>query len=69
MNERDSAKTGTNTRAEIVDWIENKNGTAYVSSTASRAQVGVVTPAQGTKYLRTYADGQWNNNLLSLPHF
>jgi hypothetical protein len=31
-----------------------------------RSNVGVVRPVGGTPYLRTYADGDWNNNLLSL---
>lgn len=61
-------KTGDNTRAELVSWIENENGKAYVEDgRGNRADVGVVTPAYGAKYLRTYADGQWTNNLLALP--
>ena len=56
-------------RAEIVQWIEVDKGTAYVQQPGSkRATVGVVDPPVGAKYLRTYADGQYNNNLLSLPH-
>lgn len=61
-------KTGDNSRAEIVRWIEVDKGHAYIEQvTGQRATVGVVDPAVGEKYLRTYADGQWNNNLLSLP--
>lgn len=64
-----TSETGDNTRAEIVSWIENENGKAYVEDSGGhRANVGVVTPAYGSKYLRTYADGRWTNNLLSLPH-
>jgi Protein of unknown function (DUF3892) len=33
----------------------------------NRADVGVVTPTHGAKYLRTYADGVWTDNLLALP--
>jgi hypothetical protein len=62
-------KVDSSTKAVLVDWIENKKGTAHTGSGTSRAEVGVVTPAQGSKYLRTYADGKWNNNLLSLPRF
>ncbi|MCL1029344.1 DUF3892 domain-containing protein [Serratia silvae] len=36
---------------------------------ATSRYIGVVTPTNGPKYLRTYADGKWNNNLLSLPLF
>ncbi len=31
-----------------------------------RADVGVVDGPHG-KYVRTYADGKWNDNLLALP--
>lgn len=64
-----TAKTGDNTRAQLVNWIENEDGKAHVEDAAgNRAEVGVVEPAHGAKYLRTYADGKWTNNLLSLPH-
>jgi len=60
--------TGDNSRAEIVSWIENQNGKAYVEdSRGHRVNVGVVTPTYGPKYLRTYADGVWTDNLLALP--
>jgi hypothetical protein len=61
-------ETGDNSRAEIVSWIENKNGKAYVEDArGNRADVGVVTPSYGEKYLRTYADKVWTDNLLALP--
>ena len=63
-----TSKSGDNTRAQLVAWIENEGGKAYVEDGAGhRADVGVVTPAYGSKYLRTHADGKWTNNLLSLP--
>ncbi|MFE9776490.1 DUF3892 domain-containing protein [Streptomyces sp. NPDC005931] len=66
--EQASGKTGDNTRAQIVDWIENQAGKAYTSDRAGhRTEVAVVTPARGEKYLRTRADGVWTNNLLALP--
>ena len=58
--------TGDNSRAEVVDWIE-QGGKAYVQDGGNRVEVGVVKPASGDKYLRTYADGVWTNNLLALP--
>jgi hypothetical protein len=61
-------KTGDNTRAEIVDWIENQDGKAYVDEGGHRVNVYVRTPATGPKYLQTASDGHWANNLLSLPH-
>ncbi|WP_326837809.1 DUF3892 domain-containing protein [Amycolatopsis rhabdoformis] len=61
--------TGNNTRAGIVDWIENKNGKAYTEDAhGNRADVAVRKPAHGSKYLQTHADGVWTNNLLALPH-
>lgn len=63
-----TGKTGENTRAALVEWIENQNGKAYVEDSGGhRVNVGVVTPSSGAKYLRTYADGRWTNNLLALP--
>lgn len=63
-----TSQSGDNTRAELVAWIENEGGKAYVEDRAgNRADVGVVKPATGAKYLRTHADGKWTNNLLSLP--
>jgi Protein of unknown function (DUF3892) len=63
-----SGKTGKNTRVEIYDWIEEKKGSAYVSdSRNNRAQVGTRINANGTKYLQTYADQVWTDNLLALP--
>jgi hypothetical protein len=29
--------------------------------------IRVITPNHGEKYLRTYADGLWTDNLLALP--
>lgn len=59
---------GDNTREQIVNWIENQNGHAYVQDgRGNRVAVGVVTPQYGAKYLRTHADGKWTDNLLALP--
>tara|TARA_A100001391_G_scaffold108234_1_gene72683 strand:+ start:1172 stop:1465 length:294 start_codon:yes stop_codon:yes gene_type:complete len=67
LNE-ETGNTGTNTRLEMYDWIKNKNGYAYVtSSDGSRAKVGTAETASGTKYIRTYSNGKWNDNLLALP--
>lgn len=63
----ETKKTGENSRAEMVDWIEHKNGKAYVVQGGYRIAVGVVkvTPP----YIRTYADGVWTDNLIALPTF
>jgi hypothetical protein len=52
----------------MVKWID-EGGEAYVSTGYSRVSVGVVRPAYGQPYLRTYADGQPTNNLVNLPTF
>lgn len=62
-------EVGTSSKATLVDWIDNKSGTAYVGSGSQRVNVGTVHPQGGTPYLRTYADGEWTNNLLALPRF
>lgn len=63
-----NGKTGDNRTAEIVQWMETKDGKAYVEDqSGNRVNVGVVTPVHGSKYLRTYADRVWTDNLLSLP--
>jgi len=63
-----NGKTGDNSRAELVDWIEKENGKAYVEDRVGhRVDVHVVTPQYGLKYLRTKRDGVWSDNLLALP--
>ncbi|AXI78599.1 DUF3892 domain-containing protein [Peterkaempfera bronchialis] len=60
--------TGFSERAVLVKWIEDKVGTAYTDDgRGNRAQVFVRTSAHGVKFLQTYADGVWTNNLLALP--
>ena len=53
----------------VVANIENGTNTFFVIDAAGhRSTVGVVDPGNGRrKHLRTYADGDWNNNLLALP--
>lgn len=53
-------------KADMVSYVENGT-TAYVGTGSNRVEVGVVDASP--KYLRTYADGTWSNNLLSLPTF
>ena len=53
----------------VVASIEAGTNTFFVMDAAGhRSDVGVVDPGNGRrKHLRTYADGDWNNNLLALP--
>ena len=58
------------TREKVISSIEEKSNTFFVKDVISgkRSEVGVIYPGEGRlPYLRTYADGDWNNNLLSLP--
>jgi hypothetical protein len=58
--------TGKWTRQQVIDWIEGNTNTFYTRVGGNRANVGVVNGPNG-KYVRTYADGKWNDNLLALP--
>lgn len=63
-----TGKIGKNTRLEIWDWIKNQKGVAYVlDARGNKAYVRTRENANGTRYLQTYADEAWTNNLLALP--
>jgi hypothetical protein len=63
-----STNAGNNSTQELVTWIEQGGRASVVDPVGRQANVGVVSPANGRpKYLRTYADGVWTDNLLSLP--
>ena len=57
------------TREQVIASIDAKTNTFYVidPKTGRRAEVGVYRVAGKLPFLRTYADGDWNDNLLSLP--
>jgi len=56
------------TREQVIASIDAKTNTFYVVDpyTGKRSYVGVVRPTGRPAYLRTHADGDWNDNLLSL---
>lgn len=56
------------TREQVIASIEAKTNTFFVLDPIfrNRADIGVVRETGKLPYLRTYADGKWNNNLLSL---
>jgi hypothetical protein len=67
INEK-SQETGKSTRLEIYDWIKNKNGVAIVrDSGGNEVRVGTREHSNGSKYVQTYADRVWTDNLLALP--
>jgi len=55
-------------REKVIRSIETGTNTFFVIGPGGkRSEVGVVYPKDGRlPYLRTYADGLWNDNLLAL---
>jgi hypothetical protein len=56
------------TREEVIASIDAGSNAFFVADprTGKRSTVAVVRVAGRAPYLRTHADGDWNNNLLSL---
>ncbi len=52
---------------DAITGIEAKKYEFYVGSGRNRVRVVVATSRYGNKYLKTEADGEQPNNLLSLP--
>ncbi len=55
------------TKTEAIDAIESRRISFYTQVNGRRAEVGVFEQ-NNRKYLRTYADGYWDNNLEALPN-
>jgi hypothetical protein len=54
--------------AEAVQMVKSKACNFFVLSRfGNKAYAGVVEPADKAPYLRTHADGKWDDNLKSLP--
>ncbi|OGE82975.1 MAG: hypothetical protein A3B23_03200 [Candidatus Colwellbacteria bacterium RIFCSPLOWO2_01_FULL_48_10] len=67
VNEQTRA-SGISTLAEMVKFIEEQKGQAYVKNVFGKmAYLVVRTSPYGNKYVRTIYDGIETNNLLSLP--
>jgi hypothetical protein len=60
-------KKGENSRAQMVTWI-SEGGEARVRDGAGD-DVRVFVVDASPPYIRTYADGVWTDNLLSLPRY
>lgn len=54
------------TRQQVIDSIKAKTNTFHTMVGGKRADIGVVAGPTG-EYVRSYADGVWNDNLLALP--
>ena len=52
-------------KADVIASIKNKTNTFYTQVDGNRANIGIVQDPDG-EYLRTHADGKWNDNLLAL---
>ncbi len=62
----ESGKTGTSTRLVMYDWIK-EGGVAYVKDGfGNKAYLTTAETERGTKYVRTYSDRTWTDNLLAL---
>lgn len=59
--------TNVSSKSQMVEYVDG-GGSAYVEG-APRAFLHTVHPAGRTPYVQTKADGQWSNNLLSLPRY
>lgn len=64
-----NGKTGIVSREYSYSWIKI-GGKAFVKDEANDvAYVGTRENLNGTKYVQTYADRTWKDNLLALPRF
>jgi hypothetical protein len=54
------------TALNVVRFIESNQHRFYTREGNASAWVGVRTSAAGNKFLQTYADGIWKDNLLAL---
>ena len=54
------------TRQEVVASINQQTNTFFTLVGGRRANIAVINGPNGP-YLRTHADGAWNDNLLALP--
>lgn len=63
--------TGRSSRAEMVGWLERSttNKAIVGDYPTDYVYVGVVHPKNSDPYIRTYANKEWTDNLLSLPEY
>jgi Protein of unknown function (DUF3892) len=63
-----TGENGSSTREQLYDWLRNHNGVAYVLDRwGNKAFVYPRENASGTRFVQTYADNVWTDNLLALP--
>ena len=54
-------------REQVIAWIDARTDTFYTMAGGRRAEVRVVREPGRAPFLRTHADGYYNDNLLALP--
>ncbi len=60
--------TKHSTRPQMVQYLEDKNNSAYVKGSDGKvAYCYINKSAVGTRFLQTYSDQDWADNLLQLP--
>jgi hypothetical protein len=59
-------KTSINPRPDVVEWVDSGIRT-YVQDVSGQVNCRANVSQGGTRFLQTYADGRWTDNLLSLP--
>lgn len=58
------------TREQMVNFVNNNpNGSAYVYDVPTQKRVSIGAVNATPPYVRTYADGEWQDNLLSLEGY
>jgi hypothetical protein len=64
----ETGESGKSARVLMYDWLKNKGGVAYVfDKFGNKAFLYARENAAGTRFVQTYADNVWTDNLLSLP--
>ena len=61
-----NGETGVDEREAVIGYLERNNEKAYVAHGSDKNWCGIRNNGH-IKYLQTYADNKWTNNLLSLP--
>lgn len=64
-----NGETGKSTRLQVYDWLkQSTQNQAYVLDRfGNKASVYPRENANGTKFVQTFADKTWTDNLLALP--
>lgn len=63
-----NGQSGSSTREQVYNWLKSRNGVAFVvDRKGNKAFVYPRENAFGTRFVQTYADDVWTDNLLALP--